>query len=239
MALTPVRRAAVSDQVFVQLRDAILAGEYAPGDALPAERLLAEQGEVNRHAVREAIRRLQQSRLVEVSHGGATRVLDWREHAGLDLVVQLAEVDESDGVDALPVGHLVRDTFEMRAAIGADAARLCARRADEATRNLIVELAAVYRPDVDDLAGLVELDLRFWREIVLGSDNVGYLLALNSLVGGALRIAKSPHEHRESELLDAEAHRVLADHISCGRAAEAGECATELLSRSIPVEGAV
>ncbi|UUY06381.1 winged helix-turn-helix domain-containing protein [Svornostia abyssi] len=41
----------------------------APGDPLPSERVLAEQFGINRHAVREAIKRLQQAGLVVVSQG--------------------------------------------------------------------------------------------------------------------------------------------------------------------------
>ncbi|MGY1526023.1 GntR family transcriptional regulator [Streptomyces sp. MN3] len=66
-----IRREAVSDQLYALLRDRILSGALAAGTALTAERELAAEFEVNRHAVREAVKRLQQARLVEVSHGGA------------------------------------------------------------------------------------------------------------------------------------------------------------------------
>src|SRR4051794_27538644 len=56
---TPVARQSVSDTVLVQLREAILGGAYEPGDQLPPERELALAFAVNRHAVREAVKRLQ------------------------------------------------------------------------------------------------------------------------------------------------------------------------------------
>src|SRR5690349_24616687 len=118
MTFDPAPRQSVSDHVFGRLRDAVVRGRYTPGDALPSERELAATFEVNRHAVREALRRLQQLGLVKVSQGGATRVLDWRVHAGLDLAM-------SSG-DVLPVGTLVRDMMEMRGCVGADSARVCA-----------------------------------------------------------------------------------------------------------------
>src|SRR5215213_10644494 len=70
----------VSDTIFDRVRADILSGTLAPGDPLPGERQLAEELGVNRHGIREAVKRLQQAGLVRVSHGGATRVLDWRDH---------------------------------------------------------------------------------------------------------------------------------------------------------------
>lgn len=75
--LKPVRRQSLSDAVFDQLRDRIVSGAMRAGDPLPAERALCEALGVNRGAVREALKRLAQARLVAVQHGGASRVLDF------------------------------------------------------------------------------------------------------------------------------------------------------------------
>ncbi len=163
----------VSDTVHAQLRDQILSGALAPGDAVPSERELAESLGVNRHAVREAVNRLQQARLVAVSQGGATRVRDWRADAGLDLLIDLAREDEL-------APDLVRAIVEMRASIGVDAARLCARRAPEATRRAAAALAreVVLAPD------RTRVHEQLWSAIVDGAQNVAYRLALNTLVAG-------------------------------------------------------
>ena len=76
----------VSGKVFSQLRKQILSGSLAPGDPLPSERTLVGELGVSRHAVREALRRLQQAGLIAVSQGGATRVLDLRSSGGLELL---------------------------------------------------------------------------------------------------------------------------------------------------------
>ena len=88
-ALRPVRKQSLSDAVFEQLRDQIVSGAMVPGAALPAERVLCEALGVNRGSVREALKRLQQSRLVSVRHGGTSHVLDYRASAGLDLLADL------------------------------------------------------------------------------------------------------------------------------------------------------
>ena len=44
--------------------------------------------------MREALKRLQESGLIRISHGGATRVRDWRRDGGLDLLLALAAQGE-------------------------------------------------------------------------------------------------------------------------------------------------
>src|SRR3989337_1285403 len=89
MALKPVTRRSVSDQVFDQVLDEVVDGSLAAGEQLPSERQLAEVLGVSRPAVREALQRMAQTRLVEVRHGGATTVRDFRRAAGLDLLPRL------------------------------------------------------------------------------------------------------------------------------------------------------
>ncbi|BBH70331.1 HTH-type transcriptional regulator Mce2R [Actinoplanes sp. OR16] len=229
MTFDPAPRQSVSDHVFGRLRDAVVRGRYAPGDALPSERDLAATFEVNRHAVREALRRLQQLGLVKVSQGGATRVLDWRSNAGLDLAL-------GAGQDVLPVATLGRDVMEMRACIGADAARLSAVRADATGRQSIAAAVDDYAAAVPDLAAMAQADLAFWRRIVEASGNIAYLLAFNSLTGGELAVVRMPADERTSELLDVAAHRALAELIAAGDAAGAERAARALLAAPTPAK---
>src|ERR1700676_383038 len=90
----PVVRASVPDLVFAVLRDAILSGQYRPGERLPTQRTLAAELDVNMASVREALKRLEQLRLVDVRHGDATRVLDWRLEGGLEALAVLGSADE-------------------------------------------------------------------------------------------------------------------------------------------------
>ena len=141
------------------------------GDQLPPERELAVSFAVNRHAVREAVKRLQEAGFVQVVHGGGTRVLDVRRTAGLDLLGHLARSGD-EGLE-----RLVRDGLEMRRCIGVDAARRAAERADAGTRRAIVLAATRYADPTDATA-----DRDFWALVVDASDNLAFRLALNSLV---------------------------------------------------------
>lgn len=172
----PVARRSVSDDVFAELRDAILVRRFAPGDLLPPERDLAASFAVNRHAVREALKRLQQAGFVHVVHGGGTRVLDVRQDAGLDLLVHIATASE----DVDPA--IIRDGLEMRRAVGVDAARLAAVRADAPARRRIADAAAAYGATDTSADASSEADRSFWLEVVDASGNLAFRLALNSLV---------------------------------------------------------
>ena len=70
MALQPVTRRSVPDEVFDQVLAEVVDGEIEAGDSLPSERRLAEVLGVSRPAVREALQRMAQTRLVEVRQGG-------------------------------------------------------------------------------------------------------------------------------------------------------------------------
>ncbi|MGW7658778.1 FadR/GntR family transcriptional regulator [Streptomyces sp. NPDC054756] len=223
-----IRREAVSDQLFTLLRDRVLSGALAPGTPLTSERDLAAEFGVNRHAVREAVKRLQQARLVEVSHGGRTRVLDWRRTAGLDLALQLAH---TDGLSASY--DLSRDILEMRASIGADAARLCAARCPEETASGIVGAAAAYAHRGPDLADLAAADVAWWRLIVEGSGNIAYLLAFNTLVEDRFTAGEVPVALRATELLDIAGHMKLAALIASRDEKGAEAAARALLARSV------
>jgi DNA-binding FadR family transcriptional regulator len=216
----------LSDRIQATLRADILAGELPPGAAVPSERRLSEQLGASRHAVREALKRLQEAGLIRISHGGATRVRDWRRDGGLDLLLALA----AQG-DVPPELEADRAALELRACVGADAARRCAERADAALRAAIVARAEALAAVTDPEARNAEYE-RLWDAIVDGSGNVAYRLALNTLVAGqhvlvldARRVAR--------ELGDAEAIRALAGAIADGDGAGARAIAAELLERSI------
>ena len=55
MPFTPVRPKKISSQIADQIRESILAGEYAPGEKLPPERVLINAFGVSRPSVREAL----------------------------------------------------------------------------------------------------------------------------------------------------------------------------------------
>ena len=177
MPLQPVTRRSVPDEVFDQVLAEVVDGEIGAGDPLPSERRLAEVLGVSRPAVREALQRLAQTRLLDVRHGGATTVRDFRRYAGLDLLPRLlvrrGELDVA----------VVRSVLEARLVVGPGVAALAAERGGPA-------LAATLDGTVDALAGAdgpgaaVERQVHalvFWDQVVDAADSLVFRLMFNSL----------------------------------------------------------
>lgn len=179
----------------------------------------------SRHAVREALKRLQQSGLVRISQGGATRVRDWRRHGGLDLLIELGAAGDVPG----ELG-LARAVLEMRASVGADAARRCAARAGAVVRAELEARAEMLAAE-SDLHARNTIYEAFWDLLIEGSDNLAYRLALNTLVAGQRLLAFGP-ALVGAELADAAAVRALATAIAAGDEDGAYVRARELLERS-------
>jgi GntR family transcriptional regulator, transcriptional repressor for pyruvate dehydrogenase complex len=166
----PLSRASVPDQVFARLTEAILGGRYEPGERLPTQRALAADLQVNVATVREAVKRLEQLRLVEVRHGDAMRVLDWRRSGGLDALALLGSVDE----------EVVRSLFEARRLLLAQAARLAARRRSDEQAASVAELAGAVGGAGDDHGALLA-DWGFMAAIVEAAGNLVFQLIMNSV----------------------------------------------------------
>ncbi|TMM19560.1 MAG: FadR family transcriptional regulator [Actinobacteria bacterium] len=167
---SPIPRASVPDHVFAQLREAIILGRYLPGERLPPQRALAAELEVNMASAREALKRLEQLRLVEVRHGDGTRVLDWRRSGCLEALVLRGGIDQP----------FVRDLFEARRLLLVEAARLAAvRRSDEQARSLR-ELADAVASAGDDGARL-RADWAFMAGLVESAGNLVFQLIMNSV----------------------------------------------------------
>ena len=223
-AATPSRKRSLSDAVFQQLKEQIVARRLSPGTVLPAERALSESFKVNRGALREALKRLEQARLVTIQQGGATRVLDFLKTAGTDILVDLL-VGAGGHIDA----RVVRSVMEMRSALAPDISRLCARRA---TKDVLAELdSSVLRMEQHegDPAALQRDALHFWGAIVDGSDNVAYQLAFNSLRVTYDRVLDMLTEILADEVSDTARHAELARAIRARDEGQAFEVARDLM----------
>ncbi len=174
MSFSPVQRIKVSEQIAETIREAILTGSYAPGDNLPPERKLAAEFDVNRSSIREAIHRLEAWGLVEVRHGGGTRVVDILASAGLHLLPFLLA----------PAGRLdpslLRDLLELRVELLAwTAERAAANGSDEAAASLSATLEAL--DAATDHEGVQEFDFVFFEQLVQLSRNRVLRLLANGI----------------------------------------------------------
>jgi DNA-binding FadR family transcriptional regulator len=157
MALQPVSRRSVPEDVFEQIVAEVLSGDMRPGESLPSERRLAEVLGVSRPAIREAIKRLTAAGLVEVRQGDATTVRDFRR----DLSV-------------------VRSILETRLHNGPKVAELAARRRGPDQADLL-DVAIAALAGEDDPVERQRHALTFWDHVVDGADSIAFRLMYNTL----------------------------------------------------------
>lgn len=155
----------IADKIADKLRAAIVGGRLRPGDALPSERELAEQYDVNRSSIREAVARLETWGLVKIRHGGATRVTDFLLGAGLDLLPHLVEV--GGRVDP----QILEDLHGIRGMLLGWCAETAARKANAADVETLEALVAQLADPKAKPAALQVLDYDFYQELVRISGN--------------------------------------------------------------------
>lgn len=172
----PLPRQSLSGSVYEQLRDQIVGRQLAAGDALPSERLLAELLGVNRGAVREGIKRLQQAGLITVRHGGSTVVLDYLEEGGLELLPALL-IDKNGRINPAAARSIMALRSSLAPSVAASAAaRPNPQLAQGLETQLEVLIEAATRP-----ADAQEAAMNYWAELVRGSGNLAFRLAFNSM----------------------------------------------------------
>jgi DNA-binding FadR family transcriptional regulator len=222
VALQPVHRRSVPEDVFEQILAEVLSGEMQPGESLPSERRLAEVLGVSRPAVREALKRVVAAGLVEVRQGDATTVRDFRRHAGLDLLPRLLIRDHQLDVS------VVRSILEARLHNGPKVAELAAqRRSPDLIERLTDTIEAL--EGATDAVEQQQHAMAFWDHIVDGADSIVFRLMFNTL-----RTAYEPALPALATLMAAEVGRIesyrdLAAAIAAGDPGAAEAAARRLL----------
>lgn len=135
----PLRTANIADAIFNDLRAQILAGKLKAGERLIGERELATAYGTNRNTLREAVRKLEQARLVTIRHGRGVTVCDFRQTGTLELLSPYLE----SGPDLQEVVRIVEDVLAPRIVLIEYAARLAARRAEAQDIQNLRELSAL------------------------------------------------------------------------------------------------
>lgn len=111
MPLATTRRTGLVDQVIEQLRGSVTAGEWPVDTRIPTEPALAETLGVGRNTVREAVRALAHSGILEVRQGDGTYV---------------RATSEVSGALRRLCGTEFRDVLQVRRCLEVEGARLAA-----------------------------------------------------------------------------------------------------------------
>ena len=121
MALKTISKQNISDVIYEQLMENLIAGEWKPGDKIPSENELAAQLQVSRISVRSALQRLSSLGLVESRQGEGTFVCEFSGAQYANNLIPLVVFERSD----------MQDLMEFRNILDSEIAALAALRATD------------------------------------------------------------------------------------------------------------
>lgn len=127
MALFEIKKANIGEQVYHQMKNQILNGDWKPGDKIPSENQLMALFGVSRGTVRQAVQKLGGEGLISTRHGEGSFV----QTTGLDSYFQTSVPLFSIGEDEM------EKIFEFRGMFESGVAEVAALKAtDEQIRRL-------------------------------------------------------------------------------------------------------
>jgi GntR family transcriptional regulator, transcriptional repressor for pyruvate dehydrogenase complex len=112
MDLKPIKTKKIYEEIVEQIKQLMAAGNLKPGDKLLSERELAEQLQVSRASVREAIRSLEMMAFVDIKPGEGTFVRNPNTDEIILPLAMFLAVEKSSLLDMLEI----RRVFESAAA---------------------------------------------------------------------------------------------------------------------------
>src|SRR6185369_8274126 len=164
----------ISSQLAGQIRSAIVAGEYTPGDKLPSERELAELFEVSRPSVREALNILASAGLIASHQGGGTIVLSLIENKEVNPFSELIRVEKERALDVI----------EVRKGIESWTAYFAAQRALPEDIRKIGEIVLAMQHKLKALASSEDLDAEFHLSVARATHNFVWLHLMQTIYDG-------------------------------------------------------
>jgi GntR family transcriptional repressor for pyruvate dehydrogenase complex len=197
-AWAPVRATSVSSKIVGQVRDALFTDRLKPGDHLGSEKELSLQFGVSRITVRDALRTLEATGIVEirVGAGGGARIANGNlDHFSDSLAIQFKLSDMT-----------AREIIEAQMAIEGAGAELAAKNRTEEDLQRLEELVAEARIHRDNSPRFLELGMVFHLAFAEASRNralVAQFKALRHVIwpkgggrptGGSAQNALKVHE---------------------------------------------
>ena len=166
-----VRTEKVSELIARQIKKTILTGVMAPGERLPSERQLVERFEASRNSVREALKILEVSGLLEIKRGSGVFVADAASRSVSDSFSSIMKMRNVS----------ISDLTQARIVLEPGAARLaCESATDDDFQKLEQNIAETTRAFEAGLEA-AELNVGFHALVAEATHNTVVALTMNTL----------------------------------------------------------
>lgn len=156
-----MEKSRTSDRVFNEIKNRIISGEWTPGMKIASESQLAQEFDVSRVSVREAIEKLVAFDVLTKKQGGGTFVNELNSSVYLNSLIPMITLDKLDYIDIL----------QFRMMIEVESTKLCASKCDEEIISRLEECLVQMLDAKDDMDKFTQQDLEFHKIITEGSRN--------------------------------------------------------------------
>jgi GntR family transcriptional repressor for pyruvate dehydrogenase complex len=174
MTFKSIKIKKLSSQIAEQIRSAILAGEYTPGDKLPSERELAVIFGVSRPSVREALNMLASAGLIVSHQGGGTIVLSLLETTEINPFFELIRIEKERALDVI----------EVRKGIESWTAYYAAQRALPEDIERMEDIVTAMQHKLEGLVPSEDLDAEFHISVARATHNFVWLHLMQTIYDG-------------------------------------------------------
>lgn len=171
--------------------ESIWNNRFPPGSILPAERELSELIGVTRTTLREVLQRLARDGWLTIQHGKPTKVNNFWETSGLNILETVARLDHKS------VPQLIDNLLSVRTNIASIFIRAAVRNHPEQALEVLAKAA-----EVEDQADAFNLlDYEIFRGLAFASGNPIYGLIFNGLKGLYTRVGRYYFSNPEARKL--------------------------------------
>lgn len=167
--IKPIKPKRISDLVFDQIRELIFRGRLKPGQKMMTERELAEEMNVSRTTIRDAIQRLSAIGLIVQKHGQGTFVGTYDEGHKNPIIKAIEDQNAS-----------LEDLLEVRMGLECNAASLAATRADQSDIKAMSQCIKEMKKEVQSGRLGNEADASFHMAIAYASKNPLHILIMRN-----------------------------------------------------------
>jgi GntR family transcriptional regulator, transcriptional repressor for pyruvate dehydrogenase complex len=157
----PLDRASVAHHVMAEIQAAMQRGELRRGDRLPTEMDLADQFQVSRTSIREALKVLEVMGLLDVRRGSGTFIATTPRMPTMDPLLFLLLLEDGTRADLVDLRFIVEVGFTQ----------LAHRRMEPATLDLLEQNVSELEAAVAAGAVTADHDLSFHRIILEATKN--------------------------------------------------------------------
>lgn len=163
--------------------ESIWSGRFPPGTILPAERELSELIGVTRTTLREVLQRLARDGWLTIQHGKPTRVNNFKETCGLNILETLARLHE----EGIP--ELVDQLLAARTSVSALFIRGAIKNNPDKVAEILTKRLENQDEEVElDGKSFAELDYQITHDLAEAFGNDIYVLMMNGFKGLYSRI---------------------------------------------------